>query len=183
MRIPRPPAPDAARPVRTPVLRPSVEKAASVPVERRTNQGGTRRVVRLSVLFWVALGGLYGGFLAAAVQSSRQGFGAGALEVFSGVALALAVAGGLLTLSPAPRAVEVSPDSIVVVGRWGTRTEWAPRESVGVRIVRRYPAGWLSPVALESIELVGLGRRSTYLVEAGTVPEAIAGKLPELGPS
>lgn len=143
-------------------------------MDRRANRGGTQRALRLTLLFWLALGGLYGGFLVTALEGSAQGLGIGALGVFSGVALALGVGGGVLTLSPAPRAVELSAEAIVVVGRWGTRTEWAPRDSVGVRIVRRYAAGWLSSEPLESVELVGIGRRSTYLVEAGTVPEAIA---------
>ena len=99
----------------------------------------------------------------------------GGLVDFSIVALVLAVVGAFLSLAPAPRAVERSSTSLIVVDRWGRRTEWTPLDEVRVRTVRRYPAGLLSDAPVESVEVSGPGRRPrSYLVEEGLIPESTA---------
>jgi len=146
---------------------------------RRSNLAGTQRVVRLSAVYLIVLAALYTAFSLYS-RSSPAGSTAGAqaaLLEFGLVALALAVAGTLLTLTPAPRAIEAIPEGFVVVGRWGQRTEWSPLDQVIVRLVRRYPPGLLSEEAVDSVEVSGgRVRRRSYLVQEGLLPETPLGR-------
>lgn len=157
---------------RTPVEGPP-SPAPRAEGELRPNVAGTRRVVRLTLLYVLTLALV---FLAFALydRTVPRGSSSGAvadLLVFGLSALALALGGAWFTLSTAPRAVAASPTAVLIVGRWGRRTEWPPIGETTVRVVRRYPAGFLAPSAVESVELIapGLGLRS-YLVEAGLLP-------------
>jgi hypothetical protein len=175
VRIPRTSA-DSARVVRRPrATRALLSSVPSAPP--RPNRGGTQRAVRLTMLYLAVLALLYVGFVLydrAAPGGTSPG-AEGALFEFSGVALLLAVGGALLALAPAPRAVEWSSTSMVVVDRWGRRTEWSPIDEVTVRPVRKYPAGLLSDAPVESVEVSGAGRRPrNYLVESGLLPERTA---------
>jgi hypothetical protein len=135
--------------------------------------------MRTTLLFLVVLALLYGAFVLYD-RSAPGGTSPGAqgeLATFSGIALLIAVVGALLSLGPAPRAVEWTSGSLVVVGRWGRRTEWAPIDEVTVRSVRTYPAGFLSSAPVDSVEVSIRGRRlRSYLVESGLLPERTAGE-------
>jgi hypothetical protein len=183
VRIPRPSA-DSARVVRQPRAAgaPLPSVGPSVPSEPpRANRSGTQRAVRLTLLYLAVLAILYVAFVLYD-RTSPGGTSPGAetsLLEFSGVAALLAAGGAILALGPAPRAVEWSPTSFVVIGRWGQRTEWAPIDEVTVRPIRRYPAGLLSDAPVESVEVSGLGRRPrNYLVESGLLPVRTARAVP-----
>jgi hypothetical protein len=179
VRIPRTSA-DSARVVRPPrdagPTRPTVSSAPP-----RRNRGGTQRAVRLTVLYLAVLAALYVAFVLydrTTPGGSSPGAEGGLLE-FTGVALLLGIGGALLALAPAPRAVEWSSTSFVVVGRWGRRTEWTPIDEITVRPLRRFPAGLLSDTPVESVEVSGPGRRPrNYLVESGLLPERTARAAP-----
>ena len=125
--------------------------------ERRENLAGTQRVVRLTVLYLFALVAMYVGFL---VYSRTAPGGGGSsdlsgLLLLSAIFVLFAVVGGLYTLSPAPRSVEVAGDRVIVVGRWGRRRRLPPIDRLTVRVARRYSAGWLSNDEVELIEVWG----------------------------
>ena len=140
------------------------------PVDRRRNRSGTQRAVRLTVLYLVALLALYLAFVAYG-RSAPGGSSTGAQQemlLFAGFAVFLGAFGVVFSLTPAPRAIEVSSRHLVVVGRWGHRTVWPPIGETTVRVVRRYSAGVLSSSAVESVEVWSTGRRPrSYLVEEG----------------
>ncbi len=141
----------------------------------RPNSAGSQRALRLTLLYLLALGALYLVF-ALYEETMPYGSGTGAgngLLLFSGLAAVLAVVGPYVTLSPAPRRIEIRSSSVVVVGRWGGRTEWAPWSEVSQRIVRRYPAGFLSGEPVQSIEITISGRSPrTYLVGTDLFPRS-----------
>lgn len=144
----------------------------------KANRAGTQRVVRVTLLYLFVLAVIYGGFVLYD-QGAPGGTSPGtqtALVEFGVVALVMGLAGALLTLSPAPRAVEVSADRIVVVGRWGRTAEWTPLSQVTIRVVRRYPAGLLSEEGVDSVEVIAARRRvRSYLIETGLLPETAPG--------
>ena len=171
VRIPRS-RPGASAPQDHPLPR---VRAKGAPVtDLKPNRAGTQRVVRLTVVFLVVLTGLYAGF-AIYARSSPGGASPGAqsaLVEITILAMGLALAGTILTLNPAPRAVGALPDGFVVVGRWGRRTEWTPLDAVTIHRIRRYPAGFLSGDEVDSVEVFGgRRRRRSYLIEAGLLPE------------
>lgn len=139
-------------------------------VERRPNVGGSQRAVRLTLSYLIALAVLYL-VLVEYGRSAPGGTSPGAqdtLLLFGGIAVALGAVGAGFSLTPAPRAVEVSPYHVVVVGRWGRRTKWPPLGETTVRVVRSYRAGPLSSTPVESVEMWATGRRpKVYLLEQG----------------
>ena len=170
VRIPRstasPPATDPSAP-------PPAEAPAARSVDRRVNRAGLQRAFRLALIYLVALFVLYVGFVLAD-RSAPGGTGPTAtagLLYFTIVASALAVGGVLLALAPAARSVEVSPASVVVEEWTGRRRRFPPLEELRVRTLRRYPAGFLSATAVEAVEVEGDGRRRTYHLEEGILPE------------
>ena len=142
-------------------------------MERRPNRAATQRVVRLSLFYLVALAVLYV-ILVGLARSAAGGTGTGvdnAVAFFSGVAAVLAIGGVVFSLTAAPRALEVGPESIVVIGRWGGRREYAPRSEIRVRVLRRFSPGPLAPAAVESVEVRVPGKPSrTYLVDQELFP-------------
>ena len=93
--------------------------------------------------------------------------------------LVFLVVGTLYTLTPAPRWVELFPDGVTVVGRWGRHRTLPPLERLTVVVVRRYPASWLSDHDVELVELSGGGSaRRSYLVEANLFDGANPSVLP-----
>jgi hypothetical protein len=171
VRIPRSTAPHAVR-----VATEAPPRPRSAAPGRRENVAGNQRAVRTTLVFLLALALLYLAFVVYG-RSSPGGRTPGAEEallLFAGFAAAIGVAGAVLALTPAPRAVEVSEDRLVVIGRWGRRTEWPPIPQVTRRVVRRYPGGFLSSGNVESVEVWASGRRPrTYLVEEGLFDEPI----------
>ena len=147
--------------------------AAPLPVaaaDRRENAGGSQRVVRVTTLYLVVLIALYAGFVL--YDRSTPGGTASpesnGVLLFTGIFVAFALGGAFFTLHPAPRAVEVTPDHLTIVGRWGGRRVLPPLETLSSRAVRRYAAGWLSDAAVEQVELWGADAPlRTYLVEDG----------------
>ena len=126
-------------------------------MERRPNVGGSQRAVRLAVLYAVVLTALYAGFVlydrtAPGGTSSPSTNG---VLLFTVLFLAFGIGGVVYTLSPAPRAVEVDLARVTVVGRWGRRRSFPPLDRLSVRIVRRYPAGWLAGTEVELVEVWG----------------------------
>ena len=138
--------------------------------EVRTNRGGSRRAIRISALFVGTLAVLYTAFLlydrtAPGGSSSPEGNG---VLLFTGIFILFAVGGAVYSLTPALRAVEVDPDGVTVIGRWGRRRRLPRLDLLSVGVVRRYPEGWLSDRPVELIELSGEDvRRRSYLVEPG----------------
>ena len=142
--------------------------AADPKYELRPNVAGSQRALRLTVVFVVALSALYAAF----VLYDRTAPGGTSAVTENGVlfftvlfALFLLV-GALYSLTPAPRAIEVSPDRVVVVGRWGRRRVFPPLERLSVVVVRRYPSGWLADGPVELVEVSGDDTpRRSYLVD------------------
>jgi hypothetical protein len=172
VRIPRPatppPAPPAPVGARSP---PGGAPAANY----RPNRAGTQRTVRLTLAYLAMLVAIYAAFVLYArtgPSAADPGITLVLLEL-TGFAAALAVVGAVLTLSPAPRGVIAEADAYVVVGRWGGHVRWGPLADVTVRQVRRYPAGFVSGAAVDSVEVSQQGRlRRSYLVEEGLLPDS-----------
>ncbi|MGD0249713.1 MAG: hypothetical protein ABSB97_02325 [Thermoplasmata archaeon] len=143
---------------------------ATGPAERRPNSGGTQRVVRLTLGYLVALTTLFVVF-ATVGRTAPGGTSPGAenaLIIFAGIAVLVGALGAVLSLDPAPRAIEISVTGVVVVSRWGRRTAWPPLGETTVRVIRRYRAGPLSRIPLESVEVWASGHRpKVYLLEEG----------------
>jgi hypothetical protein len=144
--------------------------AEGADIRRWPNSAGSQRAIRLTLIYLLALTLLYLTFVlydrsvpGGTSSASENGF-----LLFSVFALVLGVGGAIFSLSPAPRAVELGPDTVVVLGRWGRRTEWTPRDRLSIRTVRRYPAGMLSREPVEYVELSLRGERvRSYLVSEG----------------
>ncbi len=119
--------------------------------------------------------------LAVYARGAAGGTGPGettSLELFGAVAVLVALAGVLVSVGSAPRAVELRPDATVFVGRFGQRLALPPRGELEVRVLRRHAAGLLSsrPVELVEVAPKGRGRRRGFLLEEGLldVPGALA---------
>jgi hypothetical protein len=130
--------------------------------------------MRLAAVYLGALAALYVGFVLydrTIPGGTSSGAGSGVF-LFTGLFVAFAVVGVVYTLHPAPRAVEVTPDHVTVVGRWGRRRRLPRLELLTVNVTRRYPPGWLADTPVELIELWGEDTPSrSYLVD----PELFAG--------
>jgi hypothetical protein len=166
VRIPRARLPSPAPP---PVARPPVPIEEIPVVERRANRGGVQRAQRLAVGYVAVLFIVYAGF-AVYDRSTPSGATAGSasnLLLFGVVALILALSGVVLSMISAPRAVELSTRATRILGSLGLNQRFPPIASVHVRIVRRYPAGFLSSVPTVSAELTAGALRRTYLLEEG----------------
>ena len=139
-------------------------------IERRVNVGGSQRAVRITAVFVATLAALYVAFVlydrtAPGGTSSPEGNG---ILLFTVIFVLFAFGGAVYSLTPAPRAVEVEPGAVTIVGRWGGRRRLPSLDRLAVGVVHRYPAGWLSSRPVELVELSGEDvRRRSYVVEAG----------------
>jgi hypothetical protein len=178
IRIPRPtsdssrdsPPPSALAP-RTPA-----PERTTGPVELRKNVAGFQRAFRLGTIYLIALVVLYVAFLL--LDRSSPGGTSPAAEMgalyFTGIATLLAFGGVVLALNSAPRAIEVRPDSVVVIAWWGRRREFPPLSDLRVSVVRRFPSSFLSATPVEVIQLGDRkGHFRTYHVEEGLIPEHV----------
>jgi len=172
IRIARPDRPASATPVSETAhpAEPVPPSGPEGPREVRANIGGAQRALRVTLVFVIVLAAMYLGF--ALYDRSAPGGSASpesnGLLLFTGVFAAIAVTGIVYSLTPAPRRVEVGPSGLTVVGRWGRRRYLPPLERLSVRVVRRYPAGLVSKVTVELVEVWGSGTPvRTYLVEEG----------------
>jgi len=158
-----------SRPVRI-ARTPLTDDAPRAPTDLRVNVAGSQRVVRVTLVYLIVLVALFAAFLlydrsVPGGTSSPTGNG---VSVFAGIFILFAVVGTVLTLHPAPRAVEVSAEHVTVFGRWGGRRILPPLDALSTRVVRRYPSGFLSDAAVEQVELWGRDAPlRTYLVEDG----------------
>lgn len=155
--------------IRVPVERPADRTTRGVTtLERRPNVGGTQRAMRLAIVFVVTLAILYTGFVL--YDRSAPGGTAppqtnGLLE-FTGFFLAIAAGGTVLSLTSAPRALEVEPHRVVIVGRWGRRRAFPCLDLLSVHVVHRYPVSWLAGSPVDLVEVWGEDTpRRSYLVE------------------
>lgn len=173
-----------SRPVRIPRTVPIVEgppevaRVADVPspasqwasTERRSNVAGSQRATRVTLVYLVVLVALYAAFLVydRTAPGGTASPATNGIFVFTGIFIAFALVGAVLTLHPAPRAVEVAADHVTVIGRWGRRQVLPPLGSLSTRVVRRYPTGFLSNAPVEQVEVWGRGAPlRTYLAEEG----------------
>jgi hypothetical protein len=182
-------SPRAVRIVRTPGPRASVGPAAAAPaaaagaessatgaVDRRRNQAATERAYRLTTIFVGTLVGLY--VLFVVLDRLAPGGSSSAVETgllsFSGIAAAIGVVGALVAISPAPRAIEVRPDALVVIEWWGHRRSFPPVGQLQMSVLRRYPASFLSSRPVEAVEVgTRASGRKVYQFEAGLLPELV----------
>jgi len=179
VRIPRTVSVPAQTPLAAEPTAPAVpaDLLAAIPRERRVNEYGSQRAVRITLVYVVALAALYAGF----VLYDRTAPGGMASPTENGILLltalfaTFAAVGVFYTLTPAPRGVEVMDSGVVVVGRWGRRRSLPPIGQLSVRVVRRYPIGWLNNEAVELVEVWApdLPVRS-YLADAGLFAGASA---------
>ncbi len=150
----------------------AVAPAPSGAPDVRENRGGTRRALRVGLLFVGVLVVLYATLLLydRTTPGGTSSGSAGGVLLFSAVALAIGAGGFLVSVGVAPRRVELRPDATVVVGRFGRRREFPRDGSYSARVVRRFPASPIAPEPAVSLELSSNGVRRTYLVEADLVP-------------
>lgn len=153
--------PTAARTVPLP------ERAATL--ERRENHAGTQRATRIAVLFVVGIAVLFTALtLYARAAPGGTSPGAGQeVDIFGLLGAAIALAGAILALASAPRAIEVGAAETVVVGRFGRRRRFPTLGGLSVRLVRRYPSGILSDQEVDAVEVSGGTQRATYFLEEG----------------
>jgi len=159
-----------SRPVR--IARTPLPEAGAprVPTDLRANVAGSQRVVRVTLVYLIVLVALFLAFLLydRSVPGGTASPAGNGEWVFAGIFVLFAIAGSVLTLHPAPRAVEVTPDHLTVFGRWGGHRILPPIGSLSTRVVRRYPSGFLCDAPVEQVELWGRGAPlRTYLVEEG----------------
>ena len=133
------------------------------------NRAAVQRANRLSLLYAGALLVVYG-VLGLYARSAPGGTSPGAndgLLWFAGVAVAIAAVGIALTLGSAPRRFELGPERTVVIGRLGRELRLPPLSELNVRVVRRFPEGWLSSAPVEHVEISPRrkGRVRSFLVE------------------
>jgi hypothetical protein len=158
VRIPR--APAASRPA----------APAGDLVDHRPNVAGTQRAFRFAVLYLIVLLALDLILVAldlTSSEASRPGL-QGDLRLFLAIAGVLAVGSVVFALSPAPRFVDVRSTGVVVVGRWGSRVAYPAIDRLDARVLRHYPAGFLSSKPVDMVSVADTaGRRHTYQVESG----------------
>ncbi len=176
IRIPRPGAGATRAPSPTPPRTPA-PPPVSVPadsVDVRRNQAAFERAFRLVVIYLGALVVLYSAFVV--LDRSAPGGTSATAEMgmlyFTAIAVALGVGGALVALSPVPRAIEVRPDSLIVIEWTGRRRTFPSPDRLRVSVVRRYRAGFLSSRPVEAVEIGDAGGwRRTYHLEEGLIAE------------
>jgi hypothetical protein len=161
--------PRAVRLAVRPEIPAAPQGAPGGPSERRRNVAATRRAVRLASLYAVGIAAVYAALVVAARAGPPAGSAGstGALTVVGGVAVLMIGVGVVVALGAAPRYVELDERETVVVGRFGRRYRFPGRERLKPVVLRRFPAGWLSPIALESVEIGGGTTRRSFLLDEG----------------
>jgi len=165
VRVTRPRDGGSARPVRVATL--PREPSTPAPNDLRENRGASRRAIRLSIVYAVAIAGVYG-VLATLALTGPAGSGSGTADdllYLGAIAVAVGALGVVVALAAAPRAVAVGDRETVVLGRFGGRYRYPGRAALRVTVLQRTPAGLLSPVPLELVELAGGTARRTFLLD------------------
>ncbi|HXW67469.1 MAG TPA: hypothetical protein VEL82_06315 [Thermoplasmata archaeon] len=149
-----------------------VASEATVPApgaEIRRNRAGRQRAIRIATIYLLALVALYLFFvgLDRIAPGGSSATAATGLLYFSAIAAGLALAGLYVTLSPAPRTIEVSASAVTVVEWTGRRREFPPLENLRVAVRRRFPPSFLASEPVEAVELTVGRRQFTYQVAEG----------------
>jgi len=154
---------------------------ASPPPSRRPNRAATARAIRLSVLYVLAIGGIYAVLVTVALAGPTGGSPGTASDLtWIGVlAAALAALGVAVSLGAAPRWVELSDAETVVMGRFGRRYSFPGRGRVRTTVLQRFPSGFLASVAIESVEISGGSTRRSFLLDEGLLEPANADGGPD----
>jgi hypothetical protein len=160
-------APHQVRPATRPVVAPTPR--GGPPTDRRVNRAATQRAIRLSVLYALGIAAVYALLVGIALEGpTGSSAGTAGDLLFAGLlALVLAAIGVLVSLGTAPRAVELGDAETVVVGRFGRRYHFPARDRLHTTVLQRFPAGLLSPVTLESVEIAGGTTRRSFLLDEG----------------
>ncbi len=152
---------------RPPAVRDAV--AVRLPGERRANTGASTRAARLTIIYVAGIAIVYVALVALS-RATTTGSTPGAtvdLAFALGLAALLAGVGAVLALGAAPRAVVVGAEETVVLGRFGGRHVFPGRGALTVVVHQRFAAGWLSPTAVASVELLGGARRRSFMLDEG----------------
>ncbi len=165
IRLTRSPAP-------TPEVSPLVPPRLTEPEDGellvvRPNRDASQRVVRLALLYAIGLAVVYAGLVALA-RAGPTGDSSGTTSalVLVGVLAAVLGAGGVLySLGAAPRSVELWSEGTVVVGRFWGRYRFPAAGRLRVTVLRRFPAGPLTPGTIESVEIFGGSSRRSFLLD------------------
>jgi len=185
VRLTRPstPGPPRQPPIAAPPAE-ELEPAERPAVERRANRGATQREIRVTITYLVGIAVVYALLVAIARTgpTGSSGGTSGDLLLFGLVAIVLAAAGTVVSVGAAPRSVELGDTETVVVGRFGRRYRFPGRGRLRWTVLQRFPAGPLSPVTLESVEISGGTTRRSFLLEEQLLepaaPSAAVGDLP-----
>lgn len=130
-------------------------------------------MLRIYLLYILALVALYGFFLELDVRSTVAGTSINESGIlgFTLVALALAGVGAWMTLGQAPRGARIGPREIIVTERWGREVTFPPADEIKIRLVRRHGRGVLSPQPTATVLVMTLaGARRTYVIDEQMLP-------------
>jgi hypothetical protein len=139
----------------------------------RWNQAANERARRLLVVYLGALLVLYLGFLFLdrAAPGGTSSTAETGMLYFTLIAVVLGIGGVWVALAPVPRRLEITSAGVVVVEAWGRRREFPPIAEIRPIVVRRFPRGFLSSRAVETLEVTDRsGHRRTYQLEQGLLP-------------
>jgi hypothetical protein len=130
-------------------------------------------MMRIYLLYLVALVALYAFFLELDVHSTAAGTSINESGVlgFTLVAIALAIVGAWMTLGQAPRGALIGPNEIIVTERWGRQVGFPPADEIKIRLVRRHSRGLLSPQPTATVlVMTQAGARRTYVIDESMLP-------------
>jgi hypothetical protein len=146
------------------------------------NRAGTQRAVRTTLLYMgavIVLTGVLTALDLSSAEASRPAVQQG-LELFLGIAVLLVLGSAAFALTPAPRHLEIAPDEVVVVGRWGRRRAFGPLSELRPQVLKHFAGGVLSSRSVDMVEVSDrAGHRHTYQVESGLFdPEGMSTGTP-----
>ena len=146
--------------------------------ESRPNVAACRRAVRLAMLYAVGITAVYAALIVGAFAGPSAGSAGSteALVVLGLVAVVLVAGGVVFALGAAPRRVELGTGATVIVGRFGRRYRFPGRDALRPVVLRRFPAGWLTPAPVESVEIAGGSSRRSFLLDEGLLDPGRAGE-------
>ncbi|MCI4353399.1 MAG: hypothetical protein L3K14_08500 [Thermoplasmata archaeon] len=142
------------------------DRAPSTPPSGRrvSNSAGSSRAFRTFLLFVVALGAIYGVFLAYSATSSVTGGSPSVAGILTGSVVVALVVGWWVTLGQTPTVAWLERGELVVRERTG-RLRRFPRDDLRIHVLRTNGGGFLGPTPTEFVEVATIGgARRTYLV-------------------
>ncbi len=182
------------RAIRIPTGRPAepgpapVDAATSSGTGERPNHDGTQRAVRSFLLFLALLIAIDAAVLLTFLTSPDEGVRTdlGGYGFFTLAFAAAAVAGSLLTLGRAPRALGRDGRFLLVRPRVGAPLRFPWDAGLSVETLRSYPAGFFSDGPTELVRVAhASGKAAVLLIERGLrpVPPTGEGSAPTTGPA